>query len=40
VSGGISTAAIVDRIDAGEQVAALAEDYDLSPHEITQAVLY
>jgi len=40
VSGGISTAAIVDRIDAGEQVAALAEDYDLSPHEITQAVFY
>jgi len=40
ISGGISTAAIVDRIDAGEQVAALAEDYDLSPHEITQAVFY
>jgi uncharacterized protein (DUF433 family) len=40
VSGGISTAAIVDRINAGEQAAALAEDYDLSPHEITQAVFY
>lgn len=40
VSGGISTAAIVDRIDAGEQMAALTEDYDLSPHEITQAVFY
>jgi uncharacterized protein (DUF433 family) len=37
---GVSTAAIVDRIDAGEQVTALAEDYDMSPHEITQAVLY
>ncbi len=37
---GISTAAIADRIDAGESVQALAEDYDLSPGEIEQAVLY
>jgi uncharacterized protein (DUF433 family) len=37
---GISTAAIADRIDAGESVAALAEDYDLSLDEIEQAVLY
>jgi len=37
---GISTAAIADRIDAGETVSALAEDYDLSPEEIEQAVLY
>ena len=37
---GISTAAIVDRIDAGESVEALAEDYDLSRDEIEQAVLY
>jgi uncharacterized protein (DUF433 family) len=37
---GISTAAIADRIDAGETVRALAEDYDLSPEEIEQAVLY
>lgn len=37
---GISTAAIADRIDAGESVQALAEDYDLSPAEIEQAVLY
>jgi uncharacterized protein (DUF433 family) len=37
---GISTAAIADRIDAGETVAALADDYDLSPEEIEQAVLY
>ena len=37
---GISTAAIADRIDAGETVNALAEDYDLSPEEIEQAVLY
>ena len=37
---GISTAAITDRIDAGESVQALAEDYDLSPGEIEQAVMY
>ena len=37
---GISTAAVPDRIDAGESVSALAEDYDLSPEEIEQAVLY
>lgn len=39
-SRGISTHAIAERIDAGETVAALAADYDLSPHEIEQAVLY
>lgn len=37
---GISTAAIADRIDAGESVEALAEDYDLTRDEIEQAVLY
>lgn len=37
---GISTAAIADRLDAGESVEALAEDYDLSRDEIEQAVLY
>jgi uncharacterized protein (DUF433 family) len=37
---GISTAAIADRIDAGETVDALAEDYDLTRDEIEQAVLY
>lgn len=37
---GISTAAIADRLDAGETVDALAEDYDLSREEIEQAVLY
>ena len=40
VSRGISTAAIVDRIDAGETVAELAADYELSPAEIEHAVLY
>jgi uncharacterized protein (DUF433 family) len=37
---GISTAAITDRIDAGETVEDIAEDYELSPMEIEQAVLY
>jgi uncharacterized protein (DUF433 family) len=37
---GVSTAAIADRLDAGETVAALADDYDLSCDEIEQAVLY
>jgi uncharacterized protein (DUF433 family) len=37
---GISTGAIADRIDAGETVAGLAEDYDLSRAEIELAVLY
>lgn len=37
---GISTGAITDRIDAGERVADLAADYDLSPEEVEQAVLY
>lgn len=37
---GISTAAIVARIDAGEAVADLATDYELSLAEIEDAVLY
>ena len=37
---GVSISAIANRIDAGETVAALAEDYDLSVEEIEQAVLY
>jgi uncharacterized protein (DUF433 family) len=40
ISRGISTAAIVARIDAGESVADLAADYDLSLDEIGDAVLY
>ena len=39
-SVGVSTAAIADRIDAGETVDDLARDYDLSVTEIEQAVLY
>lgn len=37
---GVSTSAIADRIDAGETVQAIAEDYDLSPEEVEQAVLF
>lgn len=37
---GVSTASIVDRIDAGEQVAELAADYDLAADEIKLAVFY
>lgn len=37
---GIATATIVDRIDAGEKVPDLAEDYDLAPDEIKLAVFY
>ena len=37
---GVSTEAIAGRIDAGETVDALAEDYDLRPEEIEEAVLY
>jgi uncharacterized protein (DUF433 family) len=37
---GVSTAAISDRIDAGETVDALVDDYDLSREEIEQAVLF
>lgn len=39
-SQGISTATIVARIDAGESVEALAEDYGLSTSDIEQAALY
>lgn len=38
--GGITTATIAERIDAGESVAELAADYDLDTEEIEQAVLY
>lgn len=37
---GVSTRAIAERIDAGETVDELAADYDLSPTEIEEAVLY
>ena len=37
---GISTSAIVERMDAGETVEDIAADYELSPPEIEQAVVY
>ncbi|MCZ6861807.1 MAG: DUF433 domain-containing protein [Alphaproteobacteria bacterium] len=37
---GISTAAIAGRVDAGEAVNDIAEDYDLTQEEVEQAVLY
>ena len=37
---GVSTEAIAGRIDAGERVADVAEDYDLTPAEIEDAVVY
>lgn len=36
----VSTQAIADRIDAGESVEDLAHDYQVSPTEIEEAVLY
>ncbi len=37
---GISTSAIVERIDDGETVDDVAADYDLEPAEIEQAIVY
>lgn len=37
---GVSTSAIVKRIDAGESVEDVANDYDLGQAEIEQAILY
>jgi uncharacterized protein (DUF433 family) len=39
-SRGISTRTIADRIDAGESIDELAEDYGLEPREVEEAVLY
>jgi uncharacterized protein (DUF433 family) len=40
VHSGITTGAIAERIDAGEALADLAEDYGLTSAEIEDAVLY
>jgi len=40
VERGISTHAIAQRLDAGESVADLAADYDLTPADIERAALY
>jgi len=39
-SRGIATATIAQRLDAGESLADVAEDYDLTADEIEEAVLY
>ncbi len=37
---GVSTAAIAERVDAGESVDDIAADYELGPSEIEQAIVY
>jgi len=37
---GVSTRTIAERLDAGESVSNLAEDYDLTATEIEEAVMY
>jgi Protein of unknown function (DUF433). len=37
---GVSTHAIAERLDAGESVGELAEDYGLTGSEIEEAALY
>ncbi len=39
-NAGVSTAIVAQRIDAGEEIDALAEDYGLSEEEIRDAVVY
>ncbi len=40
VGRGITTAVLVARIDAGETVEVLAEDYGLEPSQIEGAIVY
>ncbi|MHB1328877.1 MAG: DUF433 domain-containing protein [Gemmatimonadales bacterium] len=40
IGRGVTTAAIAERVDAGESVEDVAADYDLSPQEVEQAILY
>lgn len=40
LSRGVTTAAIAQRIDAGESVADVAADYDLTSADIEQAIVY
>ena len=37
---GVSTRVIAERLDAGESIDALVADYDVTPADIEQAVLY
>ncbi len=40
LSRGVTTATIAERIDAGESVEDVAADYDLTPADIEQAIVY
>jgi len=40
VASGVSTAAVADRVDAGESLEDLAADYGVTVAEVEQAVLY
>jgi uncharacterized protein (DUF433 family) len=40
LSRGVTTATIAERIDAGETVEDVAADYELTPADIEQAILY
>ena len=40
VSRGIRTSAIAGRIDAGESLETVAQDYRLEPYEVEAAILY
>ena len=37
---GISTSALVQRINAGEPIDAVARDYDITPHDVETAILF
>lgn len=37
---GITTSALVQRINAGEPVDAVARDYDITPHDVETAILF
>lgn len=39
-SKGISTSVIADRVDAGETIRAVADDYELEEREVMEAVVY
>jgi uncharacterized protein (DUF433 family) len=40
LSHGVSTRAIIDRIDAGESLEDVAEDYEIEPHSVEEAILF
>ena len=40
LSHGVSTRAIIDRIDAGESPEDVAQDYEIEPLSVEEAVLF